>query len=141
MVNRPALTAMSAPFTITRAMAARPQAAPRVLGIQVTSPETGKTYYIGDTVPITWSTVLLQNQGTVWLFVCWPDRTTCGGGYPVANTGTYSWTISEAEPHDLVIKVLSHDEKLSGFSGVFHVKRKLNVVPGAVSSPLKLKKN
>ncbi len=141
MVKRPALTATSAPFTITRAMVAQPQAVPAALGIQVSSPEGGKTYYIGDTVPIVWSKALLQDQGNVWLFVCWPDRTTCGGGYPVANSGSYSWTIAEAEPHDLVVKVLSHDEKHSGFSGVFHVKRKLHMVPGAVSSPLKLKKN
>ncbi len=137
MVSRPTLTATSTPFTIKKTQISSAVAPLKALSIQVTSPEGGKTYYIGDPVPITWSKALIQNQAMVWLFVCWPDRTTCGGGYPVANSGSYSWTISEAEPHDLVIKVQSPDDKYVGYSGVFHVERKLHVAPGALLSPLK----
>lgn len=133
MVNRPALTAKSNPFTIKKALLAMPPGAVQLTSIQVTSPEGGKTYYIGNQVTIAWSKALIQNQATVWLFVCWPDRATCGGGYPVANspgspTGSYQWTIAEPEEHDLVIKVQSHDDEHVGYSGVFHVKNKKKIL-------------
>ncbi|HEX9901276.1 MAG TPA: hypothetical protein VGB72_00280 [Acidobacteriota bacterium] len=45
--------------------------------IIVSSPAAGKTRYIGDKVTIRWSRALIQDNAHVWLFVCWPDRTTC----------------------------------------------------------------
>lgn len=147
MLNRPALTATSVPFTIHTLKPSMPRMPFRPLTIAVTSPEAGKTYYIGDKVTIAWSKALIQNDGTVWLFVCWPDRTTCGGGYPVANTdaantgvtnsASYDWTISEPEAHDLVIQVQGHDGSPRGFSGVFHAKKRIHVPRGVLVGPLK----
>jgi len=139
MVNRPTLTAMSDPFTIKKGKIEMSRVPAKVTNIQVTSPEGGKIYYIGDKVMILWSKALLQNQATVWLFVCWPDKTTCGGGYPVANTGSYEWTINEPEEHDLVIKVLSHDDKYVGYSGVFHVKKRILKPREGLVGPIKKK--
>lgn len=123
MVNRPPLTAMSEAFNISKLSVAikKPVALNAII---VTSPEAGKTYYIGDKVTVRWVTTNIQDNAQVWLFVCWPDRTTCGGGYPVANTGSYEWTINEPEEHDLVVKIQSHDNEHIGYSGVFHVKKK-----------------
>jgi hypothetical protein len=125
MVNRPAMTAMSEPFTISKLELSMPLHPAQLTAIKVTSPEAGKTYYIGNKVVIRWETNLIQNIATVWLFICWPDRTTCGGGFPVANTGSYEWTINEPEEHDLVVKIQTQDEQHVGYSGVFHVKKKL----------------
>ncbi len=137
MLNRPALTANSVPFTLRKVSSAMPRIPFRPLTIAVTSPEGGKTYYIGDKVVIAWSKALIQNDGTVWLYVCWPDRTTCGGGYPVANSGSFEWTISEPEAHDLVIKVQAPDDSPVGYSGVFHVKKRIHVPRGVLVGPLK----
>ncbi len=123
MLEKPFLTAGSVPFTIRKLMVAGPQA-PYLLGIKITSPEAGKTYHIGDTVLIQWEKTIIQDNATVWIQVCWPDHATCGGGFPVANSGSYPWTINEPEEHDLCIKIRSHDDQHLGWSGVFHVKKK-----------------
>jgi hypothetical protein len=125
MVNRPALSARSEPFSITKSLTLNKNKPVALNAILISSPEAGKTYYIGDKVTIRWATNLIQNSGTIWLFICWPDRTTCGGGFPVSNTGSYEWTINEPQEHDLVIKILSQDDQHVGYSGVFHVKKKI----------------
>jgi len=43
----------------------------------------------------------------------------------VANSGSYEWTINEPEEHDLCVKVMTQDEEHLGYSGVFHVKKKI----------------
>jgi hypothetical protein len=128
MVNRPSLTAMSEAFSISKPNITMPKQSVQLTAIFISSPEAGKTYYIGDTVTIHWSTALIQDNAHVWLFICWPDRTTCGGGFPVSNSGSYEWTINEPEERDLVIKILSHDEQHLGYSGVFHVKKKMQPI-------------
>ena len=139
MLEKPFLTAMSSPFTIKGLTAGMQPKVPYKLGIKITSPEAGKTYYIGDTVPILWEKTVIPEGGTVWLQVCYPDHTTCGGSFPVANSGIFSWTISEAEEHDLCIKITSHDDQHTGYSGVFHVGKKLNREFHPGSATLKLK--
>ncbi|MGB9006594.1 MAG: hypothetical protein WCB96_12790 [Candidatus Aminicenantales bacterium] len=126
MVSRPSLTAMSEAFSISKLN--MPKQPVQLAAILISSPEAGKTYYIGDTVTIRWSTALIQDNAHVWLFICWPDRTTCGGGFSVSNSGSYEWTINEPEEHDLVVKILSHDEQHVGYSGVFHVKKKIRPI-------------
>lgn len=128
MVSRPSLTAMSEPFTITKIQMTAPKIPVQLGAIFVYSPETGKTYYIGNKVTIRWQTNLIQNNALVWLFICWPDRTNCGGGFTVANSGSYEWTVNEVEEHDLCVKVMSQDEQHIGYSGVFHVRKKIKSI-------------
>ena len=139
MLAKPFLTAMSAPFTIKGFTAVTGPKAPLKIGIRITSPEAGKTYYIGDTVPVQWERTVIPEGGTVWLQVCYPDHVTCGGSYPVANSGTFSWTISDTEGYDGCIKITSHDDQHTGYSGMFHVRKKLNRDFHPGSATLKLK--
>jgi hypothetical protein len=93
--------------------------------IAINSPETGKNYYIGGTVPIQWSKAKIQNYGYVWLQVCYPDGQAAAGAYTTSNTGNYDWELKEKTGGSYRIKVWTHDKKYAGISGVFHIKHKL----------------
>jgi hypothetical protein len=107
----------------------------RACEITVTSPAYTQWCYINDVCPVVWDTSNIPGGGTVYLHVIQIEsiyNVQEGGGYPVQNTGNYQWIVPEnvGPLTDLTgiayqIKVITPDQKCSGKSGLFGIKRKL----------------
>lgn len=90
--------------------------------IKITSPVSGKDYYIGTTMPILWETKKIEKYGTVFIQVCWPSGESAAGSFPVKNTGSSEWVIRETAENSLRLKIFTHDKKYWGMTGVFNIK-------------------
>jgi len=102
--------------------------------ISVSSPVSGKTYFVNQPCVITWDTSNIKNYGTVFLSVVQYDLGHLegweGGGFPVSNTtGNYQWKIpanvGPTGPNDWTnygIKIVTPDHRCEGQSGRFDIK-------------------
>jgi hypothetical protein len=110
--------------------------------INITSPPStpNQTYFINQTLPIAWNTSNIKNYGTVFLSVVQYDIEHMdgseGGGFPVANTGSYQWMIpANVGPTSLcdegfcgvgyAVKVVTPDGRCVGQSVKFSIKKKI----------------
>lgn len=112
--------------------------------INVTNPTIQTWCYINQVCPVIWDTSNMPSGGSVFLHVIQVDAEHPsgweGGGYPVPNTGNYQWIVPEnVGPLDgsafYVIKVITPDQKCSGLSEGFGIKRKLEFPK--IPTPLK----
>ena len=93
--------------------------------IEIFSPLTGKNYYIGDNLPIKWNKEKIKKYSYVNIQYCYPDGKAATGTYPAPNTGSYDASLAgETTEASWRIKIFTQDNKYSGLSGVFHIKKK-----------------
>jgi hypothetical protein len=105
--------------------------------INVTSPAYNQWCYTNNACPIVWDTSNIPSGGTVYLHVIQVDAEHIEGwegpGYPVQNTGSYQWIVPEnVGPLDATcyqIKVITPDQKCSGKSRVFGIKKGMHPIP------------
>jgi hypothetical protein len=107
-------------------------AEPATIEVPVTSPVYNQTCHINEVCTISWNKSTLTGYGSVFLHVVQVDLQHPtgleGGGYPVANTGSYQWIIPEnvgpLESTAYCIRIKTSDGKYKGQSPIFVIKKK-----------------
>jgi hypothetical protein len=95
---------------------------PGVIGVN--SPNSGQQVTVNTPCSIEWDKNALnafKYYATVFLQVYSMKLQAAGGGYPVANSGVYSWTPTSYDIGQNKILVTTADGKFKGESGVFKV--------------------
>lgn len=69
-----------------------------------------------------WKDISKKNYRTVWLELCSPTKSNCGGGYPIKNEGRF-WFVPDPSFYgkDGYVKVYTQDKKHIGISKRFYV--------------------
>jgi len=91
--------------------------------VLIVSPFIGeKQVRVNCKTQVKWSKIP-DNYRTVWLEVCTPDKSLCGGGFPVQNKGAYfDFRPNESMVgQDWTVKVTTKDNRYVGFSRPFFV--------------------
>jgi hypothetical protein len=109
-----------------------PPSPPPCPEVHFTSPVYNQTCYVNETCMISWDTSSLTGYASVFLHVNQVDVQHPagweGGGYPVANTGNYSWKVPEnvgpLENTGYFIRIKTPDGRCQGITPLFAIKKR-----------------